>query len=131
MTRNNRHHLFAKGKAVLCVLLILNLNYWTGCGEAVLTPQNTMPGQVERILLTPDHPVSQALAGSQFAGAVALDVDRASGEFSLVYADGETKQASGRYVGQGAATASPSSRSPATAKARPCIWTRPPNKSPC
>ena len=86
---------------MLCVLLILNLNYWTGCGQAVLTPQNTTPGDVERILLTPDHPVSQALAGSQFAGAIAIDVDRASGQFSLVYADGETKQASGRYVGQG------------------------------
>ncbi|MCG8404095.1 MAG: Ig-like domain-containing protein [Phycisphaerales bacterium] len=101
MTRKNRH-LFAKGKAAICVLLILNLNYWTGCGEAVLIPENTMPGNVERILLTPDHPVSQALAGSQFAGAIAIDVDRASGRFNFIYADGETKQASGQYVGQGA-----------------------------
>ena len=102
MTQNHRR-LFSKAKPVLCVLLILNLNYWTGCGEALLTPENTTPGDVERIPLTPDHPVNQALEGSQFAGAVAIDVDRASGQFSLVYADGGTKQASGRYVGRGPA----------------------------
>ncbi|MCG8408182.1 MAG: Ig-like domain-containing protein, partial [Phycisphaerales bacterium] len=102
MTQYHRR-LFSKAKAVLCVLLILNLNYWIGCGQTLLTPQNPTPGDVERIPLPPDHPVSQALDGSQFAGAIAIDVDRASGRFSLAYADGETKQASGRFVGQGVA----------------------------
>lgn len=90
-----------KGKAILCVFLIGNLNYWMGgCGQSALTPENTFPDGAVRIPLTPEHPIRQALAGSQFDGAVALLVNHQTGSFELIFPDVD-KQVSGKFVGDG------------------------------
>ncbi len=71
-------------RAMLGVFLILHAQLWTG-GCAGISLPGAEPGL--RVTLTPDHPVSVALAGTAFAGARELVVDPAAGVIRFVYAD--------------------------------------------
>ncbi len=71
-------------KSLLCVVLIINLHVVSGgCGPAGAI---MVDGRL-RILLTPDHPLTQTLAGSVFEGASALEVDPITSDFHLVFPD--------------------------------------------
>ncbi len=89
-------------KAVACVLLTLNLCYWSvACDRGALTPESTLPfpteSGVERIALDSDHPIAQALDESQYVGATHLEVDRTNNTFALVFPDTD-RVASGSFV---------------------------------
>lgn len=89
-------------KAVACVLLTLNLCYWSvACDRSSLTPESTLPfpteSGVERIALDSDHPIAQALDESQYVGATHLEVDRTNNTFALVFPDTD-RVASGSFV---------------------------------
>ena len=89
-------------KAVLCVTLTMNLCYWSvACDRSGLSPTSTLPvgsiNAVERIALTGDHPIAQALGGSEFAGATHLEIDRAAQSFRLIFAAAD-RVAEGQYV---------------------------------
>ncbi|MBN2561706.1 MAG: hypothetical protein JXQ75_12330, partial [Phycisphaerae bacterium] len=93
MKRTCHHHVF-KLKALLCVLLTLNVQFWLGgCAPA---PVPFSPGAT-RIELTPGHPLSMALRGSAFEGATAVEVDPGKGEFRLIFPDAG-RQLSGKYA---------------------------------
>lgn len=80
----SRSHRWARRlTSLVCVALILNLNYWSGCGSGIFGP-----GRVVQIELTPDHAVTKLLAGTAFAGAKILEVYPDQGGFSLIYDDG-------------------------------------------
>lgn len=71
-------------QAMFGVFLILHAQFWTG-GCAGISLPGAEPGL--RITLTPDHPVSAALAETAFAGARELVIDPAAGAIRFVYAD--------------------------------------------
>lgn len=77
-----------RAKAVLCMTLMLAMNVIVGCGgSASLFPTsgNTL------IELTPDHPMTQALAGTPFSGATAVEINAATNQFRLVFPDGSNQ----------------------------------------
>ena len=85
-------------KAVLCVGLIVNLNLMAvGCGQPGLM---ALTDGVLRLALDADHPISQALRGSDYAGATAVEVNPAEGTFHLVFPD-DAREMSGRFVVEG------------------------------
>ncbi|OWY73189.1 hypothetical protein B7486_02245 [cyanobacterium TDX16] len=67
-------------KALLCAALILNINYWAGCGASSFDA-----AQAIRINLTPDHPLTLELNNTAFGGAIALEIDPSSNQFRLIY----------------------------------------------
>lgn len=67
-------------KALLCAALILNINYWAGCGAKGFDSARSI-----RINLTPDHPLTLELNNTAFGGAVALEIDQFSRQFRLIY----------------------------------------------
>ncbi|MCG8405330.1 MAG: hypothetical protein MI923_09050 [Phycisphaerales bacterium] len=80
-------------KAVVCTALILNLHVWAGgCG---LNGVFTVDGKI-RIALTPDQPLTQTLAGSQFEGATAIEIDPAVNRFTLIFPTAD-REISGQY----------------------------------
>lgn len=83
-----------KAKAVLCMLLIGSTHYWAGCGMSL----TSSPDEGVVIPLTPDHAVSKALAGSQFADASAIVVFPSHGLFKLVFNDA-SREMSGHLSG--------------------------------
>lgn len=100
--RQNIRQILYRAKAVLCVTLTLNLCYWTvACDNGAVTSTTPIPGaagdSVEEIPLGGDHPVAQALGGSQFAGATHLEIDRADNTFTLLFPDAD-RIATGQYV---------------------------------
>jgi hypothetical protein len=85
-----------RAKAVLCLILMLQAQLMIngGCGTSggLLSPAQQL-----RIPLPSSHPLSQALSGSPFAGATALNVYPTSQRFDLELRD-PTKQLSGKYA---------------------------------
>lgn len=75
-----RHRLLYRLKALLCAALILNINYWAGCGAKVFDSSRTI-----RIELSPDHPLTLELNNTAFGGAIALEVDPVANQFRLIY----------------------------------------------
>lgn len=81
-------------KALVCVVLILNLHFWLGgCGNTVgvVTPESS------RDVLPLDHPLSQALQGSALLGATGIEIDAIAGTFRIAFVDG-TQRLEGRYA---------------------------------
>ncbi|MCB9857582.1 MAG: tandem-95 repeat protein [Phycisphaerales bacterium] len=100
--RQSTREILYRCKAVLCVTLTLNICYWSvACGNGAVSPDSTIPGAIgdtiESIPLDSDHPVAQALGGSQFAGATHLEIDRADNSFTLQFPDAD-RVATGHYV---------------------------------
>lgn len=81
-----------KAKALLGVALVFNLVVVTGCGQSALF----LPESTETLELSADHPLAQQLAGTPFDGATAIQVDRATSNFRLIYPDSNT-QLSGKF----------------------------------
>lgn len=92
MSSATKVYLF-KAKALLGVALVFNLVIVTGCGQSALF----LPESTETIELTADHPMTQQLAGTPFDGATAIQVDRSTNSFRLVYPDTNT-QLSGKFA---------------------------------
>lgn len=88
-----RHGWSYRFKALFCAALILNLNYWSGCGAGGFGS-----GRVVQVALTPDHPLAQLLADTSFAGAKILEVYPDSGGFRLIY-DDASRGLSGGFAG--------------------------------
>lgn len=92
------HHLF-KMKSVLCALLMFySPLIMTGCGNN-LTGNGGILSQLQ-IPLSPDDPLTQALAGTSFQGAVAINILPGSQQFRLVFRD-DVRQVSGHYTIEG------------------------------
>lgn len=85
--------LFSAAKAILCIVLVLNLHLWVGgCGIGGVV---MIDGKL-RVNLTPDQPLTQVLAGSAFEGATAIEIDPATHRFRLIFPD-ENRDISGQY----------------------------------
>lgn len=85
-----------KMKSVLCALLALyGPIALTGCGNNLLGPG--VPLAQIQIPLGPDDPLTQALNGTTFQGAVAMDILPVTRQFRLVFRDDE-RQVSGSYA---------------------------------
>lgn len=99
--RRNFPKFIYRSKAILCVILMINLGYWTvACDQSAISPDSVLPApatNVEHIALDSNHPIAKALSGSQFAGAKFLEVDRANQSFTLVFPDAD-HVATGHYV---------------------------------
>lgn len=100
--RQNIRNIVYRCKAILCVTLTLNLCYWSvACDRGAISPESVLPGatnsNVERIALDSDHPIAQALSGSQFVGATHLEIDRADSSFTLLFPDSD-RVATGHFV---------------------------------
>jgi len=95
------HHLF-QAKAILCMVLMLNIQFWlggcgiNGCGSNA-APFGLLPDGVFRIDLTPDHPLAIALRGTAFADATAVEVNSGAQTFRVIFPD-PSREMSGRYV---------------------------------
>ena len=82
-----------QSKAVLCLVLMLNLSIWTlGCGQAGLS----LLGEIT-IPLTPDHELTTLLKGTDFEGATAVVVNPSTHQFRLVFPD-VRREISGAYA---------------------------------
>jgi len=80
------HRIIFKLKAVVCLMLMLNLSLWSlGCGSAATAL--FVGDQV--ISLTADHPLTEALSGSEFAGATAVELSHTTNQFRVIYPDGD------------------------------------------
>ncbi|OQZ01065.1 MAG: hypothetical protein B6D36_14425, partial [Planctomycetes bacterium UTPLA1] len=79
MLAGRRRFLF-RLKALLCAALILNINYWAGCGANSFDAARAI-----RINLTPNHPLTLELNNTAFGGAIALEIDPSSNQFRLIY----------------------------------------------
>jgi len=88
-----------RSKAILCVTLTMNLCYWSvACDRSGLSPTSTLPsGQIQRVALGGDHSISQALSGSEFAGATHLEIDRSAQTFRLIFTDND-RVAEGEFI---------------------------------
>ena len=80
---NCSHKIVFKAKSLVCIALIANITYWSGCGQNVIR----LSDGGYRLILTPQDPLSQALKGSQFEGAKAVVVDTKTNTFHLEFAD--------------------------------------------
>src|SRR5262245_28909718 len=84
-----------KMKSLLCaVLAIYGPIALTGCGNNTLGPG--VPLEQIQIPLGPDHPLTQALEGTTFQGAVAMDILPGARQFRLIFPD-DGRQVSGSY----------------------------------
>lgn len=89
------NRLVFRAKAVLCLVLLMTATFHlSGCATA---PGGLLPADQLRIPLTNNDALSEALAGSPFAGASALDIFPVRQEFSLVMPD-DSKVLSGKYA---------------------------------
>jgi len=83
-----------KLKAILCVVLTLNVSIWAlGCGAV---GASLFLGE-KTIALTPDHPLTEALNGSDFEGATAVDVSPSTNQFRVIFPNAE-RELSGSYA---------------------------------
>lgn len=78
-----------KAKAVLCIVVALGLHVVMGCGTA-----STGLVSSNRINLTANHPLTQVLTGTMFAGATAIEVNRETGTFRVIFND-DSREISG------------------------------------
>lgn len=86
-----------RAKAILCVTLVTAMHVVVGCGGAAAS---LLPASGNLIELTPDHPMAQALAGTPFSGATAIEMNAATNQFRLVFPDG-SQQISGTFAYDG------------------------------
>lgn len=92
-------HLLFKMKSVLCALLMFYAPLiMAGCGNNLIGIDGAL-SQLQ-IPLSPDDPLTQALAGTSFQGAVAINVLPGSQQFRLVFRD-DVRQVSGHYSIEG------------------------------
>ena len=84
-------------KTVLCLVLIAAMHVVVGCGGA----PSLFPASGNLVPLTPDHPMAQALAGTPFSSATAVEVNAATNQFRLVFPDGSQQQISGTFAFDG------------------------------
>ncbi|HKQ48863.1 MAG TPA: hypothetical protein VJZ71_12405 [Phycisphaerae bacterium] len=82
-----------RAKAILCLTLVVAMHVVVGCGGA----PSLFPESGNLIPLTPDHPMAQALAGTPFSSATAVEVNAATNQFRLVFPDGAQQQISGTF----------------------------------
>ncbi len=88
------YRIMFKLKAVFCLLLMLNLCLWSlGCGSAATA---LFVGD-KTISLTADHPLTEALSGSDFAGASAIELSTATNQFRVIYPD-DNRNISGSFA---------------------------------
>ncbi|MFQ5429341.1 MAG: hypothetical protein ACE5E1_03430 [Phycisphaerae bacterium] len=86
-------HLRRVAKAAFGIGLVLNVHVWLGgCGMAGV---QLLDGKL-LVPLTPDHAMTQTLAGSAFEGATAMEIDPAASRFRLIYPDAG-RNVSGTY----------------------------------
>ena len=85
-----------KTKAVLCVLLVLNLHAWiAGCtGPAGIAAPLT---GILRIELSADHALTKALNNSVLIGAEAFEIDPVRKSFRIIFAE-ENREVTGTYA---------------------------------
>ncbi len=96
-----------KLKAVLCCLLVLNINFWlAGCGGMASLDSTLANALTEaankgavRIGITPGQPLAQALADTQFRDVEAVNLFTDTQTFSFVFPD-QYRNISGSYVVQ-------------------------------
>lgn len=91
MKRSLRRMLF-KTKSIVCIALILNVQYWAGCGAA---PVILADGSY-LVQLTADHALTQSLAGTPFDGATAVLVNPTTNTFRVIFPD-SVREISGRF----------------------------------
>lgn len=91
MNRSLRRVLF-KTKAIVCIVLILNVQYWAGCGAAPVS----LPDGSYLVQLTADHALTQSLAGTAFSGATAVLINPTTNTFRVIFPDG-VREISGRF----------------------------------
>lgn len=91
-----RHKYVFKIQSVACALLVLNLHWIAGCGQATFAPPTAGAFQIQ---LTDSHPLSQALRGSAFQGATMMEIFPQGQAFRLVFPDRE-RQVSGAFAYQ-------------------------------
>lgn len=85
-----------KMKSVFCALLMFYAPLvLTGCGNGLFGAGG--PLSQLQIPLSPDDPLTQALAGTSFQGAVAIDILPGSQQFRLIFRD-DDRQVSGQYA---------------------------------
>ncbi|MFQ5411387.1 MAG: hypothetical protein ACE5EC_03795, partial [Phycisphaerae bacterium] len=82
--------LYQRLKSLLCVTLVLNVHVWLGGCAGWMDPL-APSGEMIRIDLTPDHPISRALAGSAMAGATAVEINPAAQSLHFVYPNAHQK----------------------------------------
>jgi hypothetical protein len=82
-----------RGKVVLGIVLVMNLNLVVGCGGLA----GLLPGATVRVPVGSNQELVDALAGTPFANATAIDVNQVTKTFRMVFADG-TQQMSGSFV---------------------------------
>jgi len=86
--------LIFKGKATLCVLLMMHLCLWSaGCGQL----GQMLPDGSLYVALTPDHPLAAQFDGTVFEGATAVIIHPDSHQFQVVFPDAD-RQFSGTYA---------------------------------
>lgn len=73
-----------RAKAVLCVTLALAMHVVVGCGGA---SAHLPAGGGSIVPLTPDHALTQALAGTPFSGATAIQMNPSTMQFRLIFPD--------------------------------------------
>lgn len=85
-----------KSKAVLCVLLVLNLHAWiAGCtGPAEITAPLT---GILRVDLSADHALTKALNNSVLIGAEAFEIDPVRKTFRIIFAE-TNREVTGTYA---------------------------------
>ncbi len=92
--KSSRHHWALRLQSLLCVLLVINLHWLHGCGQAGFGIPTT--AGAFQIPLTESHPLTEALRGTAFQGAVMMEVFPQAQSFRLVFPD-DHRQVSGIY----------------------------------
>lgn len=89
----SRHNCAHRIQAVLCILLMISMHTLPGCGQGGLLPTTAGAYQIP---LNESHPLTEALRGTAFQGAVMMEIFPQSQSFRLVYPDTQ-RQVSGQY----------------------------------
>jgi hypothetical protein len=84
MIVGTKRMLYFRLRAILCILLVLQLNFLPGC----TTSSPSIPDEWITVALTPDHPLAIALERTIFAGASEIEVNPALMAFRLQSPDG-------------------------------------------
>jgi len=85
-----------RSKAVLCVLLVVNLHVWLGACTGPSEPTAPL-NNVIRIELTPDHSLAKALGTGVLDGAKAFEIDPVLKTFRVIFAD-PAREVTGKYA---------------------------------
>ncbi|QDV92324.1 hypothetical protein RAS2_34430 [Phycisphaerae bacterium RAS2] len=90
--KRSLRRVLTKSKSIVCIALILNVQYWAGCGAA---PVALVDGSY-LVQLTADHALTQSLAGTAFDGATAVLVNPTTNTFRVIFPD-SAREMSGRF----------------------------------